>query len=151
MVRIISHRGNIMGPCPDKENRPSYIDCAIQLGYDVEVDIRYNNNEFWLGHDEPQYKIEMSWIKLRKDKIWFHCKDQNSSVKFLELRDSYRFFCHKNDDYVLTSNGYIWVHDLESNINEKCIIPLLSDNDISSYKGNNPGFICTDYVYKINF
>jgi hypothetical protein len=150
-MKLISHRGNIRGPKPDKENRPSYIDCAIQLGYDVEVDIRYINGEFWLGHDEPQYKVEVSWIKLRKDKIWFHCKDHNSSVKFLELCDNYKFFCHNNDDYVLTSNGYLWVHDLGSNINEKCIIPLLSDNDISSYKGNNPGFICTDYVYKINF
>ena len=30
---IISHRGNIRGPVPDKENRPSYIDCAIGNGY----------------------------------------------------------------------------------------------------------------------
>ena len=85
LTKIISHRGNINGPVPEKENRPSYIDCAIQLGFEVEVDIRYINNEFWLGHDEPQYKIELSWINLRKDKLWFHCKDQESSIKLMSL------------------------------------------------------------------
>ena len=37
-LKIISHRGNIKGPQPDKENRPSYIDCAIGNGYQVEID-----------------------------------------------------------------------------------------------------------------
>lgn len=148
---VISHRGNICGSVPEKENRPSYIDVAIQMGYEVEVDIRYINNEFWLGHDEPQYKIELSWIKLRKDKIWFHCKDQNSSIKFLELNDNFKYFCHKNDDYVLTSTGNIWVHDLNSYITEKCIIPLLGLSDIKNYKNSTPGFVCTDFVKEIIF
>lgn len=150
-MKIISHRGNINGPVPEKENRPSYIDCAIQLGFDVEVDIRYINDEFWLGHDFPQYKIELSWINLRKDKIWFHCKDQESSIKLIELNDGYKFFCHKNDDYVLTSDRYIWVHDLNSKINDKCIIPLLSEHDILNYNNSTPGFVCTDFVNNINF
>ena len=38
-MKIISHRGNIRGPNPEKENRPSYIDCALGNGYDVEIDI----------------------------------------------------------------------------------------------------------------
>ena len=40
-MKIISHRGNINGIIPEKENRPSYIDSAIGCGYEVEVDIRY--------------------------------------------------------------------------------------------------------------
>ena len=59
-MKVISHRGNIKGSIPDKENRPSYIDCAIGNGYDVEIDIRMIGGELWLGHDEPQYKIEHS-------------------------------------------------------------------------------------------
>ena len=35
-MKIISHRGNVRGPIPEKENRPSYIDCALGNGYDVE-------------------------------------------------------------------------------------------------------------------
>jgi hypothetical protein len=150
-MNIISHRGNINGPLPEKENRPSYIDCAIQLGYEVEVDIRYINNEFWLGHDKPQFKVEISWMKIRKNDIWYHCKDKLSSIKLLELNDGYKFFCHKSDDYVLTSTGHIWVHDIDSEINDKCIIPLISEYDILNYKDLNPAFICTDFVTKINF
>ena len=151
LTKIISHRGNINGPVPEKENKPSYIDCAIQLGFEVEVDIRYINNEFWLGHDEPQYKIELSWINLRKDKLWFHCKDQESSIKLIELNDGYKFFCHKSDDYVLTSTGHMWVHNLDSKISVKCIIPLLSEHDISHYNNSTPGFVCTDFVNNIIF
>ena len=151
LTKIISHRGNINGPVPEKENRPSYIDCAIQLGFEVEVDIRYINNEFWLGHDEPQYKIELSWIDLRKDKLWFHCKDQESSIKLIELNDGYKFFCHNSDDYVLTSTGHMWVHNLDSKISDKCIVPLLSEHDISHYNNSTPGFVCTDFVNNIIF
>lgn len=149
-MKIISHRGNINGSVPKKENRPSYIDCAIQLGFDVEVDLRSINGEFWLGHDNPQYRIELSWMKLRKDKIWFHCKNQESSIRLLELNEKFKFFCHNQDNFVLTSTGHIWVHDLSGKINNKCIIPLLSINDIKSYKINNVFGVCTDYVNLIS-
>lgn len=142
----ISHRGNLNGPIPDKENRPSYIDCAIQLGYDIEVDIRYINDEFWLGHDEPQYKIELTWMKLRKEKIWYHCKDLNSTIKLLELDEGFKFFCHSYDDFVLTSTGHVWVHDLSKKINNKCVIPLLSIGEIDAYILADEFAVCTDYV-----
>ena len=64
-LKIISHRGNIKGPQPDKENRPSYIDCAIGNGYQVEIDVNLRDGELWLGHDEPQYKINHKWIDER--------------------------------------------------------------------------------------
>jgi hypothetical protein len=150
-MNIISHRGNLNGPIKDKENRPSYIDAAIQLGYDVEVDVRFINGEFWLGHDEPEYMVELSWMKPRKNKIWYHCKNQESSIKFLELNEEFKFFCHKEDSFVLTSNGYLWVHDLSKTINNKCVIPLISEEDIINYNNSNPGFVCTDFVKKINF
>jgi hypothetical protein len=145
-MKIISHRGNINGLVPEKENRPSYIDSAIQLGYDVEVDLRIIDNEFWLGHDEAQYKIELSWMSLRKDKIWFHCKDINSALVLAKLDKGFQYFCHSQEPYVCTSNGYIWVHDLTGKINDKCIIPLLSKEDIENYNNSNPYAICTDYV-----
>ena len=37
---LISHRGNITGRIPDSENRPSYIQDTINLGYDVEIDVQ---------------------------------------------------------------------------------------------------------------
>ena len=146
--KCLSHRGNIKGPIPDKENRPSYIDCAIQLGYDVEVDIRFINNEYWLGHDEPQYKVEELWMNLRKDNIWYHCKDLNSAIE-LSKSKKFKFFCHTQDDYVITSTGHLWVHDLSGNINDNCIIPLLDLNSIKKYKHLKPFAICTDYINEI--
>ena len=61
-MKVISHRGNLRGPRPELENRPSYIDSAYQLGFDVEVDIRFVNGEFWLGHDELQYKVDETLV-----------------------------------------------------------------------------------------
>jgi len=145
-MKIISHRGNIQGPFPEKENRPSYIDCALRLGYDVEVDVHWHNKNFWLGHDTPQYKIETSWLNLRKDKLWIHCKDQQSAVSLYQLNNNYKFFCHSSDNFVLTSTNQLWIHDLQNYIDDTCIIPLLDKEDILSYKNSLPFAICTDYV-----
>jgi hypothetical protein len=72
---LISHRGNIDGKKPHFENSPSYIDEAIELGYDVEVDLWLVNDKFYLGHDEPQYEIDFKWIEDRDDRLWVHCKN----------------------------------------------------------------------------
>jgi hypothetical protein len=57
----ISHRGNIDGKNPQLENKPSYIDHAISLGYDVEIDIWMIDGFLFLGHDAPQYGITQNW------------------------------------------------------------------------------------------
>jgi hypothetical protein len=147
-MKIISHRGNIIGPClEDKENRPSYIDCAIQLGLDVEIDIRYIDGNFWLGHDTPDYKVSALWLQKRSSSLWLHCKDINSAHKLKELNNEFKFFCHTSDPYVITSSGHLWVHDLSISLNDNCIIPLLADIDIITYNNESPLYaICTDHV-----
>ena len=85
-MKIISHRGNINDCNENQENSPNYIDRAIELGYDVEVDIRYLNDGFYLGHDVPQYKVQSDWILTRKAKIWFHCKNLEA---FLQLKKTF--------------------------------------------------------------
>ena len=147
-MKIISHRGNIRGSIPEKENKPSYIDSALDNGYDVEIDIRYINNELWLGHDEPQYKIEHSWLEERKKHIWIHCKNYAASS---ECR-FYNSFCHDSDSFVYTSNRMIWLHPdhiSQCNINNITIIPLADKLTLESFihtniVGNLYG-ICTDY------
>lgn len=145
-MKIISHRGNINGPVFEKENRPSYIDCAIALNYEVEVDVRFIDGDFWLGHDEAQYRINKSWMDLRKDKLWFHCKNIESSLELLKMNEGYKYFCHFQDNYVITSSGKIWVHDLLGKINQDCIIPLLDLESINTYNNDIPYAICSDYV-----
>jgi hypothetical protein len=147
-MKLISHRGNINGIVPEKENRPSYIDCAIQLGYDVEVDIRYIDNKFCLGHDTPDYIVSTKWIELRKDSIWFHCKDSNAAYQ-LSLMKDIKYFCHSADPFVAVSNNCIWVHDL-SMITPNSVIPLLDLDSIESYTKYELVYaICTDYPSKI--
>ena len=148
-MKIISHRGNVSGPITEKENKPSYIDTALSMGYDVEIDIRYISGIFYLGHDTPDYIVTQKWLDIRKDKLWLHCKDLDSAIKLSELsndNDYFKYFCHSNDPYVLTSTKHIWVHDILMNLNDKTIIPLLDKNDIISYKNNVVYGICTDYI-----
>jgi len=140
---IISHRGNIRGAVPDKENRPSYIDCAIGNGYHVEIDVRLINNELWLGHDEPQYKVDHNWLDKRRNYLWLHCKNLEAAKECW----SYHSFCHTSDSFVYTSTGVIWLHDLSQRIDHNTIIPLIDREDVESFM---PGYekpfgICTDY------
>ena len=37
--KLYSHRGNLFGPIPERENKPDYIDEAISAGFNVEIDI----------------------------------------------------------------------------------------------------------------
>jgi hypothetical protein len=144
-MKIISHRGNIRGPVLDKENRPSYIDSAIGNGYDVEIDLRLVNNEIWLGHDEPQYKVEHNWIISRKQHLWIHCKNVEIAYYLKDYKNELNYFCHYSDSFTLTSTGHLWVHDLNGIINESSIIPLINKESVGRYKQYNCYGICTDY------
>jgi hypothetical protein len=59
---LISHRGNISGPNPERENHPDYILEALQAGYEVEIDVWFVDGKFKLGHDGPQYDFPFELI-----------------------------------------------------------------------------------------
>jgi len=143
---LISHRGNLEGEWAEKENSPDYIDRAIELGYDIEVDLCSKDGKLWLGHDRPQYKISIVWLLRRKKNLWIHVKDYGALVRI--MRTKLKFFCHEQDKYTLTSNGYIWSHDLTNKVNDKCIIPLLSSESVSSYDQKGFYAVCSDYIYE---
>lgn len=147
-MKIISHRGNIDGPNLKKENNPDYIDLAISLGYDVEIDLRIKDDNLYLGHDYEQYLIDYSWLLSRNHKLWVHCKDLEAVKYLLNKIPNINYFCHTSDDFVLTNNNKIWLHDLNLKMDQDVIIPLLSKDDIDSNEGilNDPYAICTDYV-----
>lgn len=106
LKKIISHRGNVSGRNPSRENSPSFIMEALEMGFDVEIDLWLVNNKCWLGHDEPQYKIEKDFLINRKDKLWVHSKNLES-ISFL-MNEDLNWFWHENDKMVLTSKGYPW-------------------------------------------
>lgn len=61
-MKIISHRGNLDGPTPDRENSPDFIKKALKSGYHVEIDLRIIDGKFWLGHDGPQYEVVSEFL-----------------------------------------------------------------------------------------
>ena len=100
---FISHRGNINGINKKYENNPTYIQSAINKGYYVEIDVWYKN-AFFLGHDRPQFKVSQKFLENKK--FWCHAKNIEALEKLQKLKTKY--FWHQEDDYTLTSNGYIW-------------------------------------------
>ena len=115
---LISHRGNVSGQNIERENTRKYIQVALDLDYDVEVDVWYNKG-LWLGHDLPKERVNLQFL-LQKE-IWCHAKD----VKTLNYLLKYGVHCfsHKDDLCVLTSKGYVLVRC--GNVYEEtiCILP----------------------------
>ena len=109
-MKYIAHRGNVDGINESLENSLEYIDRAIGMGYDVEIDLRMKDGTLFLGHDEPQYPVSLGWLFERKNSLWIHAKDFES-LAFLS-NTNLRYFYHSNEPYTLTSNGYILSHDL---------------------------------------
>lgn len=141
---LISHRGNLKGKDLENENNPTYIDLALKKGYDVEVDIRYVEGGFYLGHDKPQYKIEYEWLEDRKDHLWIHCKNHISIQNLIS--SGLNYFWHDEDDMALTSHGIIWVHPKVKPLNNSvAVMPEVNNWDISECLG-----VCSDHVSNYN-
>ena len=145
---LISHRGNLNGKIPEKENHPDYIDAAIKAGYDVEIDLWEVDGELFLGHDEPQYYVPMTWLVKRKDKLWIHCKDYRSLETCIE-NDLHCFF-HNMDDYTMTSRGFVWGYPGTPKVSDCSILVLPEKNQGTKYIKDLGYFgICSDYIKEI--
>jgi hypothetical protein len=144
-LSVISHRGNLRGPKPEEENKPSYIDEAIDEYFEVEVDIRYLEGSFYLGHDKPEHFVDLYWLKERGDYLIFHCK--NREALFL-LKDNYHCFYHINDPYTLTSKHKIWTYPGQE-VGPDCIIvdqgPPLKEK-ILNWKKKGCHGVCSNYA-----
>ena len=85
-MKLISHRGNISSKQPSFENSPSYIREALAAGYSVEADFWYKDDQWFLGHDEPEYKVnEIEWY-LFNLKMFMHAKDIPTLIKMKEMQ-----------------------------------------------------------------
>jgi hypothetical protein len=106
-MKLISHRGNIAGVDPKKENHPDYIIKALSLGYNVEVDVWFNEEDLWLGHDYPQYKAPPELLK--NERLWIHAKNPQALAFLLHCAFK-NVFWHEKDAYTLVGNGAIWTY-----------------------------------------
>ena len=138
---LISHRGNINGKNIPLENSPDYIKNAIHLRYDVEVDIWYHNNTFWLGHDNPKYQIGLYFLLENADKLWCHAKNIEAIIE-MKKEKSINCFWHQKDDITLTSKGYIWAYPGKQSIeNSIAVLPEIYKDNVDKCIG-----ICSDYI-----
>jgi hypothetical protein len=109
-MKLIAHRGNLTGSNPIRENSIAYIEEAISEGFDVEIDLRVEDDQCYLGHDDPQYFITMEWLRKYKDVLWIHCKNREALEKLSTSMVEFNYFWHETDSYTLTSKGIGWVY-----------------------------------------
>ena len=145
-MKLISHRGNINGKKPELENKPEYVFKALKLGYDVEVDVWFDGGEFYLGHDNPKYKITAPFIE--NDKIWCHAKNIMALNEMKKINDRFgyglHYFWNQNDDVTITSNGYLWTYPgKELTLNSIQVLPEINNEKLGDVYG-----VCSDVIIK---
>ena len=137
---LISHRGNLNGVNSINENNPSYLMSALNKGFDVEVDVRFENSKFYLGHDYSQYEINKEF--LINPRIWCHAKTHEALNALHNINAHY--FWHQEDDYTITSKGFIWTYPSKKLLpNSICVLP-----ETTSYKSFECLGICSDFIEK---
>lgn len=141
---IISHRCNLNGVEKNKENNPKYLNEYIEKYPKLffEIDVWKVDNTLYFGHDEPRYKVSFKYMK-NLNNVIFHVKNLECLI-FLSNYTNCHYFFHKNDDYTLTSKGFIWPN-IKNGSNpflndKKCIFLSFSKNKIKHFY-----HICTDY------
>ena len=137
---FVAHRGNVFGPNKDRENSPDQIAQALNLGFDVEIDI-WADKKIWLGHDEPQYKIDLSFLLNNFRKLWIHCKNLEA-IDLLSEFKVLNYFWHENDDYTLTSKNFIWTYPGKRVCNKSVLVV----EDAREYSGPICFGLCSDYL-----
>jgi hypothetical protein len=144
-MKLISHRGNLEGPNPERENHPDYIYEALQAGYDVEIDVWWVDGKFKLGHDGPQYDFPFDLLTNFHTKLWIHCKNMDALSYLNELDSSgskLNYFSHEDDLGVLTSRGYIW----STHLYDRGILVM---PEVFNREPKETTFgVCSDYITK---
>ena len=144
---LIAHRGLINGPDSVFENSPKAIKLAFSKGYHCEIDVRYIEGRWFLGHDEPTYEVDYEF--LRQPNLWIHAKNLDALYVLGAEQHRLNFFWHQEDDFTLTSQGYIWTYPgKELTSNSIQVMPEWEDKSLKNINSTCFG-ICSDYVERI--
>ena len=134
----ISHRGYIDGPDKQLENNPKSIVNLLNKNVNIEIDVRFFKDDFYLGHDEPLFKVDKKFLENKN--LWCHAKDYKALEELKNTNSHY--FWHQEDDFTLTSKGFIWVYPGKPLI--KNCIAVLPENYYKDY--SKCSGICTDNI-----
>jgi len=143
---LIAHRGNIAGPNPERENHPDYIDEALKKDYNVEVDVWYKNDKWFLGHDKPQYEVENEFFY--HNLLWCHAKNIDA-LRWLSFRGLHCFW-HQTDDVTMTTRGYLWTYPGKQ-LTEKSICVMPETVSYSKEKIQKAAGVCSDEIEKYRY
>jgi len=140
---LIAHRGNVNGKNSADENHPDYLMKAVNLGFDVEVDVWFLDQKFILGHDEPQYEVSLKFL-LNKN-FWHHAKNLPALYQLVSNKNKNLINCfsHDTDDAVLTSQGWIWTYPGKQ-LTPRSIAVM--PERVPGWDLSNVAGICSDYL-----
>jgi hypothetical protein len=141
-MKFISHRGNISGRDIENENLPSRIEECLSLGFDVEIDVWRVNGVFLLGHDAPEHRVPVSF--LQRERIWCHAKNIEA-LSVLVSDPKVHCFWHQEDDYTITSRGFVWVYP-GKNLSDGSVCVMPERSDYSYEQLRSCAGICSDNI-----
>lgn len=143
----IAHRGLFNGTNPNTENSPMQIAEALANGFEVEVDIRYLQGKFYLGHDSAQYEVQSNFVL--NTRIWFHAK----SIQTLEVllhNGCSKLFFHDSDEATIavdTGNQARWIWTYPGKKLTKRSIAVMPERaNYTQEELAGCAGICSDYV-----
>jgi hypothetical protein len=144
---LIAHRGNTNGPISDKENSPQYLIEALSKGYYVEVDVWKIDEQVFLGHDKPEYLIDISFLK---SDVKFICHAKTPETLELLLKHNIHCFFHDTDECVLTSKGFIWTYPGKKLTNMSiCVMPEWQNPKLDKDFVLKCYGVCSDWISKL--
>ena len=75
-------------------------------------------------------------------KLWCHAKTREALIALQKIKAHY--FWHQNDDYTITSKGFIWTYPGKKLLPQSiCVLP-----ENVNYKTINCLGICSDFILK---
>jgi hypothetical protein len=155
---IIAHRGILNGNS-EQENHPGTIAYILEkTEFHCEIDLWFYLGEYYLGHNEPKYEINFSFMEYLlsfSDRVWLHVKNCDVFPSLLDYKmvdgkeALFNYFWHESDDYTLTSHGYLWCYPGQPPTHPKSIIVMPEDHGVSGFSRNlaldKCVGVCTDF------
>ena len=140
----IAHRGLIHGPDEDLENEPENIIKTLNKGFHAEIDVRYTDGSWYLGHDKEQYEVDNKFLS--HPNLWIHCKNLGALLHIPTITPLVKYFWHQEDDFTLTSNGYLWTYPGKQLTDRSiCVLPERFTPNLTEFNENCFG-VCSKYV-----
>jgi hypothetical protein len=143
LPRWILRRGLRYGPDADLENKESELWARIKEGWDIQIDVWCIDGVWWLGRDEPTYKL-MDTLLLALNRVWIHCKNMEALME-CRNRIGVNYFTHHNDPATLTSSNWIWCYPgTMAGKHSVCVLPESQDLLLDMF--DKAGAVCSEYL-----